>query len=68
MAPPKRDTHQVMLRVHRSVLDALDALIADADERLSRPEMIRRILMRHLRAQGFDIRDNAAAVEPRDEA
>ncbi|MEM7709237.1 MAG: hypothetical protein AAF264_00455 [Pseudomonadota bacterium] len=68
MAPPKRNTHQVMLRVHQTVLDALDDLIAGADDEPSRPEMIRRILTRHLRGQGYDVRDNNAAVEPGDEA
>ena len=63
MAPPKRDTHKVMLRVHASVLAALDDLIAGADDEPSRPEMIRRILTRHLRGQGYDIRDNDAAFD-----
>ena len=65
MAPPKRNTHQVMLRVHQTVLDALDDLIAGAGDEPSRPEMIRRILTRHLRGQGYDIQDNDAAVELR---
>ena len=68
MAPPKRNTHQVMLRVHQTVLDALDDLIAGAEDAPSRPEMIRRILTRHLRGQGYDVRDNNAALEPRDES
>ncbi|SFJ26529.1 hypothetical protein SAMN04488095_2347 [Jannaschia pohangensis] len=67
MAPPKRNTHQVMLRVHQTMLDALDDLIAGADDDPSRPEMIRRILTRHLRGQGYDVRDNDAALELRDE-
>ncbi|WP_238941693.1 hypothetical protein [Jannaschia sp. Os4] len=47
------------------MLDALDDLIAGADDEPSRPEMIRRILTRHLRGQGYDIQDNDAAVELR---
>ncbi|TFL16135.1 hypothetical protein [Jannaschia formosa] len=62
MAPPKRDTHRVLISVHSSVIDALDDLIAGADDEPSRPEMIRRILTRHLRGQGYDIRDNAEPV------
>lgn len=65
MAPPKRDTHRVLLSVHRSVLDALDDIIAGAEDTPSRPELIRRILVRHLRGQGYDIQDNDAAVELR---
>ncbi|WP_245749229.1 hypothetical protein [Jannaschia pohangensis] len=56
-----------MLRVHQTMLDALDDLIAGADDDPSRPEMIRRILTRHLRGQGYDVRDNDAALELRDE-
>lgn len=62
MAPPKRDTHRVLLSVHRSVLDAIDDLIDGAGDAPSRPEMIRRILTRHLRGQGYDVRDNAEAA------
>lgn len=67
MAPPKRDTQQILIRVHTSLVEALDDLIEGADDTPSRPEMIRRILTRHLRGQGYDIRDNAEIASPDDD-
>jgi len=44
MAPPKKDTEAVMLRLPRNMVAALDERRRQADDLPSRPEMIRRIL------------------------
>lgn len=67
MAPPKRETKQVLIRVHTSLLDAVDDLIEGAGDKPSRPEMIRRILTRHLRGLGYDVRDNAEIANKGDD-
>lgn len=57
MAPPKRDTTGVMLRLHAATLQAIDDLIEKSDDAPSRPEMIRRLLKESLREQGYDVRE-----------
>ncbi len=41
---PKTDTSAIMVRVHKSMLDALDAECEKRPDSPSRPEMIRRII------------------------
>jgi hypothetical protein len=48
MAPPKRDTHGVLVRLPASMIRAIDELCGKAGDDPSRPEMIRRILAKHL--------------------
>ena len=48
MAPPKKDTHGVMLRLERKMIEALDELRRQESDIPTRPEMIRRILAKHL--------------------
>ena len=45
---PKVDTEQVTLRLHVGVIAALDDLRANATDKPSRPEIIRRIISAHL--------------------
>ncbi|CTQ51320.1 hypothetical protein [Jannaschia donghaensis] len=55
MAPPKRDTHPVMLKLHRRIIDAVDDLRRKDDQAPSRPEVIRQILRSHLKDKGYDV-------------
>ena len=55
MAPPKRDTHGVMLRLHRRTLEAIDDLRRRDETAPSRPEIVRRILKAHLKGMGYDV-------------
>lgn len=55
MAPPKRDTSPVMLRLHRRTLEAVDDLRRQDGDAPSRPEVIRRILKEHLKERGYDV-------------
>ena len=48
MAPPKRDTEATTLRLPRAMIVALDDLRRQEPDIPSRPEMIRRILAKHL--------------------
>jgi len=48
MAPPKRDTHGVLVRLTASMIRAIDELSAKAGDDPSRPEMIRRLLAKQL--------------------
>ncbi|MCK0166973.1 hypothetical protein MWU52_05355 [Jannaschia sp. S6380] len=57
MAPPKRDTKAIMVRLHAATLEAIDDLIDKADDQPSRPEMVRRVLKQSLRDQGYDVRE-----------
>ena len=41
---PKTDTSAVLVRLHKSMLDALDAECEKRSDNPSRPELIRRIL------------------------
>lgn len=41
---PKTDTSAVLVRLHKNMLDALDAECEKRSDNPSRPEMIRRIL------------------------
>ena len=51
---PTGKGHQVVVRMHDPMLDALDAFAADQPEPLpSRPEAVRRALADHLRAKGY---------------
>jgi hypothetical protein len=55
MAPPKRNTTGVMVRHHEKSLIAIDDLIKKSGEDMSRPEMIRQILKKTLKDQGYDV-------------
>ncbi|WP_281981755.1 hypothetical protein [Thalassorhabdomicrobium marinisediminis] len=57
MAPPKRDTTGVLVRLHANTLNGLDDMIAKAGKDWSRPEMIRRILKERLTEEGYDVRE-----------
>lgn len=57
VAPPKRDTTGVLVRLHANTLSALDDLIEKGGDGTSRPEMIRRLLKENLRQQGYDVRE-----------
>ena len=48
MAPPKKYTEATTLRLPREMIAALDDLRRQEPEIPSRPEMIRRILAKHL--------------------
>ncbi len=41
---PPKDSHNVMVRLPRTMIEALDRLRAEKPEHPSRPEMIRRIV------------------------
>lgn len=51
MAPPKKDTQGIMLRLPNEMIRQLDALCQREDEWLSRQDMIRRILAQHLKVK-----------------
>ncbi len=55
MAPPKRDTTGVMVRLHAKTLAGLDDMIERSGEDCSRPEMIRRILKEKLSEEGYSV-------------
>lgn len=57
MAPPKRDTIGVLVRLHANTLAAIDDLIDKDGGDASRPEMIRRLLKESLKGQGYDVRE-----------
>ena len=44
MAPPKKDTHPITLRLEQQLIDQLDDLRRVEPDLPTRPEMIRRIL------------------------
>lgn len=44
MAPPKKDTEALTLRLGREMIEAIDALRRDQPDIPTRPEMVRRIL------------------------
>jgi metal-responsive CopG/Arc/MetJ family transcriptional regulator len=44
MAPPKKDTEALTLRLGRELIEAIDALRRDQPDIPTRPEMVRRIL------------------------
>jgi hypothetical protein len=52
MAPPKKDTVGVMLRLPAAMLKKIDDIRRQQDDIPTRPEMIRRILAMHLEAKG----------------
>ena len=45
MAPPRKDTQQINLRLEANLLTEIDALRRQIENPPTRPEMIRRILM-----------------------
>lgn len=55
MAPPKRDTTGVLVRLHAKTLEAVDDLITKEQDDPSRPEMIRRLLKSSLKEQGYEV-------------
>ena len=51
---PTGKGHQVVVRMHDPMLDAIDAFAADQSEPTpSRPEAVRRVLTEYLRAMGY---------------
>lgn len=57
MSPPRRDTHGVLVRLHKLTLDAIDSDIAVDPESPSRPEVIRRIIKAYYADRGHDLRE-----------
>lgn len=57
MAPPKRDTTGILVRLHANTLTAIDDLISKQGDDLSRPEMIRRLIKSSLTEKGYDMRE-----------
>ena len=57
MAPPRRDTHGVLVRLHKLTLDAIDAEIEADPKHPSRPEVIRRIVKAYYTDKGYDLRE-----------
>lgn len=57
MAPPKRDTTGVLVRLHANTLTAIDDLISKEEDAPSRPEMIRRMIKSSLVEKGYDVRE-----------
>lgn len=57
MAPPKRDTTGILVRLHANTLSAIDDLISQGEADISRPEMIRRLLKETLKSKGYDVRE-----------
>lgn len=55
MAPPKRDTEPVLLRLHRNMLSALDEFSLDDADKPSRQELIRRIITEWFEQKGIDV-------------
>jgi len=54
MAPPKKDTEATTLRLPRAMIRALDDLRRQEADIPSRPEMVRRILAKHLGMEELD--------------
>ena len=52
MAPPKNDTHGIMLRLPNDMIRQIDALCLIEEDAPSRQDMIRRILAQHLKDRG----------------
>jgi hypothetical protein len=48
MAPPRKDTEALTLRLSRELIDAIDQRRREADDLPTRPEMIRRALVEWL--------------------
>jgi metal-responsive CopG/Arc/MetJ family transcriptional regulator len=48
MAPPKKDTEALTLRLGKEMIEAIDALRRDELDIPTRPEMIRRILQTYI--------------------
>lgn len=57
MAPPKRDTTGILVRLHANTITAIDDLISKEDDEPSRPEMIRRLVKASLTEKGYDVRE-----------
>lgn len=54
MGRPPKDTHAVMVRLPRPMIEALDRLRAEKPEQPTRPEMIRRIVSEWLEENDGD--------------
>ncbi|MCH8518091.1 MAG: ribbon-helix-helix domain-containing protein [Cyclobacteriaceae bacterium] len=50
MAPPKKDTEALTLRLTKDMIDAIDAIRRNQGDIPTRPEMIRRILQAWIEA------------------
>jgi hypothetical protein len=57
MAPPKRDTESVLIRLHRNSLNALDEFSRDDPDHPSRQDLIRRIITEWFDQKGVDVRE-----------
>lgn len=51
---PKKDTESINLRLERTMIEAIDDLRRQEPDIPTRPEMIRRILVKHLGMQDSD--------------
>ena len=49
MAPPKKDTIGIMLRLPAEMLKAIDDIRRHEEDIPTRPEMVRRIIAQHLK-------------------
>ena len=49
MAPPKKDTTGIMLRLPAEMLKAIDDIRRQEEDIPTRPEMVRRIIAKHLK-------------------
>lgn len=52
MAPPKRDTEAITLRLSRTMIEIIDDLRRMENDLPTRPEMIRRLLAQQFRMIG----------------
>ena len=52
MAPPRKDTEAVNLRLSREIIEAIDDQRRQEKDLPTRPEMIRRALLEWLRTRG----------------
>ncbi len=57
MAPPRRNTTGVPVRLHENTLAVIDDLITKAGDDPSRPELIRRLVKASLVEKGYDVRE-----------
>ena len=57
MAPPRRDTESVLIRLHRNTLNALDDFSREDPEHPSRQDLIRRIILEWFDQKGRDVRE-----------
>jgi metal-responsive CopG/Arc/MetJ family transcriptional regulator len=52
MAPPKKDTTDILLRLPAEMLKAIDDIRRQEEDIPTRPEMVRRIIAQYLKDRG----------------